>query len=446
MSRAAEAPRPVRAGRSRVTPARRAAYTVLRRVFADGAWTDRALHAAARNLEARERALATQLAFGAVQRAGTLDHVASQLSARPAAELDGPVRDIVRLGLFQLLFLDGIPDHAAVASTVDLANAEAPRAAGLVNAVLRRAARGEGAQILAALDDATPDGAAVKHSVPAWLAELWFAELGADEARALLQAVNTPAEAALRVNTLVTTRDDLLAGGAIPAHAAADVPEALVLDGPFDAHGDPLWDRGAYQPQSRAAMRVARAVDPQPGERILDLCAAPGGKTTHLAALMGGEGEVVAVERHPARANALVRTVSRLRADGVVRVEVADARDARADGPFDRVLVDPPCSGLGTLQSRPDLRWHARPESISELAEVQAAILDVAAAATRPGGRLVYSTCTISRHENEGQIEAFLDRHGDFSRGVTTVTLPHRDGTDGFFIATLARNDVRGGV
>jgi 16S rRNA (cytosine967-C5)-methyltransferase len=193
-------------------------------------------------------------------------------------------------------------------------------------------------------------------------------------------------------------------------------------------------------------MRVARAVAPQSGERVLDLCAAPGGKATHLAALMGGDGEVVAVERHPGRANALVRTVARLRADGVVRVEVADARDERRDGPFDRVLVDPPCSGLGTLQSRPDLRWHARPESIEEMTAVQAAILDAAAAATRPGGRLVYSTCTISRRENSEQIEAFLGRHPDFSLEATAVTGPHRDGTDGFFIATLARNTVRAAV
>src|SRR5437867_2250592 len=415
------------ARRRPATPARRAAYAVLRRVFEDGAWADRALHAAAGGLDARERALATQLAYGAVQRAGTLDHVAERLAGRPVDRLDPPVRAALRLGLFQLLYLDGIPDHAAVDSSVALARADAPRATGLVNAVLRRATREE-----FAFDDGTPEGAALRHSVPRWLAERWFAELGPAEARALLAAINEPAEAALRANRLVTTRDALLSR--VPGHAAPADPEAVVLDAPFDAHGHPLFDAGAYHPQSRASQRVARAADPRAGERVLDLCAAPGGKTTHLAALMDGEGEVVAVERHTGRANALVRTVARMRADGVVRVENADATDARAGGPFDRVLVDPPCSGLGTLQSRPDRRWHAGPDAPLEL---QAAILDAAAAVT--ARRLVYSTCTISRAENDDQVAAFLERHPDFTLSAAHVTLPHRDRTDGFYIATLDR-------
>src|SRR3954449_11546151 len=371
------------------TPARRAAYKVLRRVFEDGAWADRALHAAAGGLDARERALATQLAYGAVQRAATLDHVAARLARRPVDALDPPIRAALRLGLYQLLFLDGVPDHAAVDTSVALAKADAPRAAGLVNAVLRRATSEE-----LAFDDGTPEGAALAHSVPVWLAERWFAELGADEARALLAVVNEPAESALRANAFVTTRDALLA--AVPGHAAPDDPDAIVLDAPFDAHGDPRFRAGAYQPQSRASQRVARALDPQAGERILDLCAAPGGKTTHLAALMGS-GEVVAVERDPRRADGLQRTVKRLRADGIVRVETGDATEAI--GRYDRVLVDPPCSGLGTLQSRPDLRWHARRDAPLEL---QAQMLDAAARCTKR--RLVYSTCTISRAENEAQI------------------------------------------
>jgi 16S rRNA (cytosine967-C5)-methyltransferase len=406
-----------------VTPARQAAYTVLRRVFEQGAWADRALHSAAAELDGRERALATQLAYGAVQRAGTLDHIAAHLADRPIEQLDPPVRAALRLGLFQLLYLDGIPDHAAVDSSVELARRDAPRAAGLVNAVLRRATREP-----VALDD----DAALEHSVPRWLADRWFAELG-DEAHGLLAAINTPAESALRVNTLVSTREDVLRELAVPAHVAPADPEAIVLDAPFDAHGHPLFRAGAYQPQSRASQRVARAVDPQPGERILDLCAAPGGKTTHLAALMGGEGEVVAVEHDARRADGLVRTAQRLHADGVVRVRTADAA-APAGGRFDRVLVDPPCSGLGTLQSRPDLRWHATPDAPLAL---QAGILDAAAAVA--DRRIVYSTCTISRAENEDQVAAFLDRHRDFALSGTIVTLPHRDGTDGFYIATLDR-------
>jgi 16S rRNA (cytosine967-C5)-methyltransferase len=216
-------------------------------------------------------------------------------------------------------------------------------------------------------------------------------------------------------------------------------PERLVLDGPFDVQGSALWRTGAVQPQSRASMLVSRMLDPQPDDRVLDLCAAPGGKTTHLAALMGGRGEIVAVERHPGRAAALERTAARLRATNV-RVEVGDAGALRDDGPFDRVLVDPPCSGLGTLQSRPDLRWRARPEAIGELAALQAGILAAGARVLAPGGTLVYSVCTISCPEGEEVVDRFLAGHADFSADARHQVLPHRDRTDGFFIARLRRS------
>ena len=192
-------------------------------------------------------------------------------------------------------------------------------------------------------------------------------------------------------------------------------------------------------PQSRGSIRVARMLDPQPGERVLDLCAAPGGKTTHLAALMRNEGKIVAVERHPGRARALERTCARMRAN-CVRVELGDAAAARSDGPFERVLVDPPCSGLGTLQSRPDIRWRATPDAIVALARAQTEILAAGAAATAPGGRLVYSVCTISRAEGEQVVDDFLSRHQEFSAETPHVQLlPHHDRTDGFFVALLRR-------
>ncbi|HEU4656477.1 MAG TPA: 16S rRNA (cytosine(967)-C(5))-methyltransferase RsmB [Capillimicrobium sp.] len=420
-----------------MTPARRVAYAVLRRVFEQGAYADRALRKLAEPLDPRERAFATQLAFGAVQRAGTLDHIAARLAKRPADRLDPPVLAALRLGLFQLLYLDGVPAHAAVDGSVELVKRDRAQAAGLVNAVLRRAAE-HGRALVDDLPDGTPDEAAIAHSVPVWLAELWFAQLGADEARALLAACNAPAEHALRANTLVTTPEAL--AGAIPVatHLGPEPPEAVVVDEPFDAHGSPLFDSGALLPQSRASQLVARAVAPEPGERVLDLCAAPGGKTTHLAALMGDDGEIVAVERNAQRADGLRRTAERMRAS-IVGVVHGDAAAFDADRPFDRVLVDPPCSGLGTLRSRPDLRWRAGPEQIEGLVAEQQAILDAAARATKPGGRLVYSTCTLSPRENEDQIAAFLERHPGFSAGPVRTTLPHRDGTDGFFIAALTR-------
>jgi 16S rRNA (cytosine967-C5)-methyltransferase len=423
---------------SAVSPARSCAFRVLRRVFEQGAYADRALAAEAADLSQRDRALAMRLAYGAVQRRATLDAVARRLTGRSLARLHPAVRAALRLGILQLLFMDGVADHAAVNESVELAKIAGPSAAKLVNAVLRRAAR-EGATNLTAFEDSTPAGAAVAHSVPQWLAEQMWEELGGAEARALLAGVNEPAESALRVNTLVTTPAEVSSRLPVPSSSAPDLPEGLVLGGPLALEHSDLWRAGAVMAQSRGSMAIARAVDPQAGERVLDLCAAPGGKTTHLAALMRDSGEVVAVERHPGRAHALEQTCARMRA-GCVRVRVADATSPVVGGPFHRVLLDPPCSGLGTLQSRPDIRWRASPDQITALAQLQARMLEAAAAATAPESVLVYSVCTITRAETTGVIGPFLDAHSEFELERDTQLLPHRDGTDGFFMARMRRS------
>jgi len=424
-------------------------------VFEEGAFADRALHGEARRhaLAPRDRALAMRLAYGAVQRRATLDHVIEALAGRPVERLEPGVLAALRLGVLQLAFLDRVPAHAAVGESVELAKAASRAGAGLVNAVLRRAAR-EARGLVQALPDGTPAEAALRHSHPPWIAELWFDALGADGARALMAADNEPAEAAVRANVLRIEPAELRERLPVAAHAAEGLPEGLVLEAPFDAFGSPLWEDGLFMPQSRAAIAVARAVAPQPGEQVLDLCAAPGGKTTHLAALMGDEGRVVAVERHPGRAAALERTVARMGASSV-EVRIADAAEPQEPGAYDRVLVDPPCSDLGTLASRPDVRWRKEPGTAAALAALQAAILDAAAGAVRRGGVLVYSTCTISPAENDRLIGAFLERRRDFavdeipsdlpvwdhpSVPSFLQTLPHRDGTDGFFIARLRRS------
>ncbi len=421
-------------------PARRCAYVVLRRVFERGAYADRAFSAEAAPLDARDRALAMRLAYGAVQRKGTLDHLLELLAERPVGQLDPPLLAALRLGLYELLYLRGAPDYAVVTDAVELAKAHGRGGHGLVNAVLRRAAREGPEALLGGLGEDTPQRAAVKHSHPEWIARLWWESLGAEQARALMAYDNEPGEVALRANTLVTDAATLARELPVRTHLHPAIPEALVLDEPFDAHGSALWQAGAFHAQSRAAMLVARALDPSPGERVLDLCAAPGGKSTHLAALMEGRGEVLAIERDRRRAGALVRTARRLRAHNV-RVEVADAALERREGSaFDRVLVDPPCSGLGTLQARADLRWRVSPESIAEMVAAQRRILAAGAGALRPGGVLVYSTCTISPTENERLIVGFLDSHPEFGLDDVVTTLPHRDRTAGFYIARLRRS------
>jgi 16S rRNA (cytosine967-C5)-methyltransferase len=463
-----------------VSPARRVAAAVLRRVEREGAYADRALagEAARAGLDAREHAFATALAYGAIQRRRTLDHAIATFARRPVERLDPPVRDALRLGTLQLLYLGGVASHAAVDQSVELAKAAGGPGFKLVNAVLRRVAR-EGRVLLDGLGEATPEQAALRHSVPDWIVRLWWDALGPDDARALLARVNEPAETALRVNTLVAEPAAVLAdlttrgvaarpaaaspfaalppGDARPSTAAEDpllgLPEALVADGAFDPSADPLWAAGALVAQSRAAMAAARLLAPAPGMRVLDLCAAPGGKATHLAALVGAAGAVVAVERNAGRARALRATCERLRA-GNVRVETGDARTPRSDGPFDAVLVDPPCSGLGTLQGRPDRRWRAEEDALGELATLQLELLAAGAAALRPGGALLYATCTISPRENEQVVHALLHARPELtledlgarhpalacaSEPRALQLLPHRDGTDGFFLARLRR-------
>ena len=431
--------------------ARACAHLVLRRVFEQGAYADRAFHAAAGSLSQRDRALSMRIAYGAIQRTGTLDHVLARLAGRPTQKLDGAVLTALRTGLYELIYMSGPAPHAIVNDAVELVKRSGSRGEKLVNATLRRAVR-ERASLLDGVHDRDPESAAIAHSHPPWLASMWWTQLGPERARALLAADNEPAETTVRVNTLLaepaTVVPLLPSDGQLASLLGVELPEALVLDAPFDLVGSQLWRDGTILAQARAAMLVAHVLAPRPGERVLDLCAAPGGKSTHIAALMGGHGEVVAVERDPVRAGHLRETVARMQAHSVKVLE-ADAEmpmQGPAAGSFDRVLLDAPCSGLGTLQAHPDLRWRMTPERIVELAELQARMLAVAANAVTVGGTLVYSTCTISRTENEQQIEAFLQSRPDFAvappatseRYFTTLPSEHR--TAGFFIARLRRD------
>jgi 16S rRNA (cytosine967-C5)-methyltransferase len=416
--------------------ARQVAFRVVRRVT-DGAYADRAFRAEAARarLSPSDRAFAQRLAYGTVQRCLTLDYVIGQLSDRSLAELDPALLDALRLGIYQLLFMDSVPDHAAVSETVQLAKAAKGAGFKFANAVLRRASR-EARGIYDGIGDADPASAAIRHSHPQWLVELWWDALGRDGTLALLEADNRPAEDAVRVNTLVTAPDAIAAR--IPgSHRDSELPEALVLDTPFDVEGSDLFEQGAITPQSRASMLVARTLDPQPGEHVLDMAAAPGTKATHAAALMSGTGQITAIEVNSSRADELRANCVRMDASSV-EVIVEDARTV--NGQFDRVMLDAPCSNLGTLARRPDARWRKTPEQIEHLAQLQSELLDAAAATTKPGGTLVYSVCTISPREGPDQVDAFTARHADFTETSRRQTLPHRDGTDGFYVAKLQRD------
>ena len=457
-----------------ITPARSAAFEVLRRVFEHGAWADRAFPAAAQRhrLDSRERAQAQRLAYGAVERRGTADDLIERLSGRAPERLDPPVAAALRLGLFELLFAAATPDHAAVDQAVELAKrglgTDRPvrGPAGVVNAVLRRAAR-ERERILGGLTDATPAEAAVAHSYPRWLAEMWWRELGPETARSVMAGMNEPAETAVRVNTLRADPDAIErelreAGQEVERGSGAwllSPAEALVLNGRLTEAARRLLARSDLLAQSRASQAVVALLDPRPGERVLDLCAGPGIKTTAIAARMRDEGEVVAVEIDPGRASQLRELAGRAGAASV-RVIEADAASADVGDGYDRVLVDPPCSDLGALASRPDARWRKSPALIERLASLQDAILERGTRALRPGGTLVYSVCTISVAEAERPIAKVLDddpglEADDLGRELPDLASPHggrflrtrpdRDRTDGFFFARLRRRDPTAG-
>jgi 16S rRNA (cytosine967-C5)-methyltransferase len=403
--------------------ARQAAYQVVLRVFEDDAYADRVLRGAAKDLDNRDRALAQRLAFGTVQRARTLDHAMDKLGKRPVRKLDPPVRAALRLGAYQLGYTD-VPPHAAVNETVELVrSARLERAVPFTNAVMRRLAEGI-ATLLVGLPEDNPRAAALKHSYPDWVAELWWQELGPDEALALMRAQNEPPERVVRLNRRKS--------GPVEGRPDPDLPDALHVERVDEdaLHAGLIW------PQSRGSQLAGLVVGSQPGERTLDLCAAPGGKATQL------EGDVVAVELHPGRARELEENCRVLGADNV-RVVTADATKlpVQLTG-FDRVLVDAPCSGLGVLAARPDLRWRSRP-----LPELQAELVRVAAERVKPGGTIVYSVCTLNPEENEAivdasglQLESLAEDWPQFrhpTRPEFLLTQPHLHGTAGFFIARL---------
>jgi 16S rRNA (cytosine967-C5)-methyltransferase len=389
-----------------IAPARVAAYEVVRRVFEQDAFADRAFRTAAEGLDERDRALAMRIAYGTIQMVRPIDHAVDSFAR---GKVDPAVRAALRIGAYQLGWLDQVPPHAAVSDTVELVRrARKERAAPFANAVMRRLATE-----LRPLLDSLPDGP-LRLSYPDWVAAVWERDLGPEDALALMRAQNEPPELVVR--------------GDVPGEPT-DVPGAVRV-----ARVEPEWiETGRAWPMSRGSQLAALCVGS--GGRVLDLCAAPGGKT----AMLRGD-EVVAVEVHEGRARELRENLRRL-GRGDVRVVRADARELPESG-FDRALVDAPCSGLGVLARRPDLRWRARPSP-----ELQLELLRAAAERVVPGGTVVYSVCTVNADENEAVVDASglaVEPLGDEwhafrhpRRPELLLTLPHVHATSGFFVARL---------
>ena len=438
--------------------ARDVALQILMSTESRSAYSDRLLETRLREgtLSSSDAALVTALVQGTLRYRANLDHHLTAFTNGGFEGLPAPIRAALRLGAFQMLFLTRVPGSAAVDESVELAKTYGhPGTAGIVNAVLRRLARGERAP----LPDAATDLAgnlAVLHSHPRWLVERWMKRYGPEEAARLLASDNVEPSASVRANAHRLRPDALAAALRAEGHETTPGPNGgpvLLVERGYVASRSPLFRAGSLSLQDEAESAVVMLLDPKPGERVLDLCAAPGGKTSQIAERVSPRGEVVALERHRSRARALRENLTnRLRLPGV-SVVCGDGRNPPFGRPFDRVLVDAPCTGLGTLRRRADARWRKEEASIPEMAALQGSLLDAAAPLTRPGGVLVYSVCSLEPEETDEIVDMFLKTHPEFTRENARPFLPtgfkveeavlrafpHRHGTDGVFAARLRR-------
>ncbi|MEW5763136.1 MAG: 16S rRNA (cytosine(967)-C(5))-methyltransferase RsmB [Bacillota bacterium] len=446
--------------------ARELTLKVLKAVEADGAYANIALN---KYLEEHQpskldRAFATELAYGVIRTLNTIDWVLARFLQKPLAAQTVWIRNILRMGVYQILYMDRVPPAAACNEAVELAKKYGtPGMAGFVNGVLRNVVRYRDQIVFPSLETDPVSHISLKYSHPTWMVERWLEEFGVEETIAMCRANNLTPPNTVRTNTLRTTREELAAAlreEEVVVRKTRYAPEGLELKGFISLRTLKVYNLGLFQVQDESSILIGHAVNPASGSHVLDVCSAPGGKATHLAQLMRDDGIIVAMDIHPHKL-ALIEEACRRLGVRSVKTVAFDARElpARYAGWADYTLVDAPCSGLGVLRRRVDARWRKEAAQIPGLVKLQEAILDGAAGTVRPGGVLVYSTCTITREENLDQVEKFLARHGDFvledlrpflpplvperelARGYIQI-LPHTHGMDGFFVARLRRRKV----
>jgi len=411
----------------------------------------------------RDRAFTVHLVQGVYRWQIRLDWIIERSVRFPFKEIEPDVLNVLRLAVYQIFFMDRVPESAAVNEAVKQAKSTGKRhVVGFVNGILRNLCRNR---------DRIPYPnphrdrnlyLSIRYAYPLWLVKKWNKELGGQETEPLLNAGNAIPPLMVRTNTLKCQRDELIrrlgseGTSAIPATVSPEGIRVDGLKGPVNRLAS--FRQGLFQVQGEAAQICSHLLDPRPGETVLDVCAGLGGKSTHLAALMKDRGMVVAVDKSAGRLFTLLETASRLKAESVrpVAADAAAPFPLRAERVFDRILIDAPCSGLGVISRHPDIKRARRPEDVKRLSRIQSRILDQAVSFLRPGGRLLYVTCTISREENEGVVAACLSRHPDMTRedlrahapawGADLIDeagyfrpLPHRHAMEGFFAARFIR-------
>lgn len=439
------------------------AFQTLYHIEKDGAYSNLALKdmLAQSRLEPADRALATSIVYGVVKYRRRLDYIISRFSSVKLKKLSLHVLLILRMGLYQMMFLDRIPESAAVNESVKLAEKYAYRSKGFVNGVLRAAARGRDGIVY---PNQTTERLGVLYSYPQELVEMWIRELGEDKCEALLRCMNEPPLLTVRLNTFLAPAEKIYAslqaeGFSVRFSAVEDC--AIVSGGNIAA--SEAYQKGLISPQGEGSLLCVQAMAPQPGMLVLDLCAAPGGKSTYIAQRMQNQGRVLAFDIHAHKVELIKNNAKRMKFD-IIEASEHDATQP-IDGYENRadcVLVDAPCSGLGMIHKKPDIKWSYSEERIAELSQIQLGLLCTGAAYARPGGVLVYSTCTISERENRMVCEAFLKIHPEFKiedisggmpEGVSCVRwdgtgvqlIDDGTGVDGFYICKMRKKNETDG-
>jgi len=409
-----------------------------------------------------DRSLLTEMVYGVLRMRGRLDWIIGFIYRGQLGKMDPGLKNIIRTGLYQILILDRIPDHAAVDESVRITEKMFPGRTGLVNAILRNTIRRSGDIAYPAFDKDPASHISIYHSHPIWLVKRWIAAFGTEETLKLCSANNEKAPLCIRINGIKATRESVMER---LAQDGCEVREtAFSKDGIYIINiSKPIreldaYKKGYFQVQDEASQLTSRIVDPQGGEGILDICSGVGGKTTHLAALMRNCGSILAIDIQEDKLKLLKKLSIRL-GISILEIRKGDAtKDLGRDfqNRFDRILIDAPCTGLGTLRRNPEIKWRIHPEDIKKITEIQKKILDRSHNYLKPGGILVYSTCTIMPEENEDIVNDFLSRNRDYKSipiagsipGALVDasgffrTYPHRHGMDGFFAALLQREIV----
>lgn len=437
---------------------RQLAFWALKAVH-EGTYADIALNRVLRHPTSDvERRLATELLYGCTRRQRTLDALIDQFAKKPAHQQPPDLRTLLHLGLYQLRYLEQIPVSAAVNTTVELAKQNRLSGlSGFVNGLLRKYARQTDDPLALPTDPVQRLG--VQHSYPDWIIEVWLSQLGESETELLCLYLNQPPALDIRINPLKTTRaqvQEQMETAGIAVETVAHLPQALrIQDNAGPIPQMPGFTEGLWTVQDASAQLVSHVLDPQPNSVVVDICAAPGGKTTHIAELMQGDGEIWACDRTASRLRKLQQNLTRLDIHNVQQW-TGDSRSLPEQvPPADHLLIDAPCSGLGTLHRHADARWQQTPQTVRELNQLQSELLEASAQRVKPGGTLVYATCTLHPDENERIIKTFLKQHPDWIVEPPNITAahttwhqpagwlkiwPHQQAMDGFFITKIKQN------